>query len=198
MKTRYIALVSIISTLALSALAQTNTPAAPQPINVPTNVTQAASGIAPVAALLEWLPAWDKTATNSFNAGELTIESAPLWKSMTASGSTPYISLAADYYFAKWIGAGAEVISLGNGQGNNTIDSMLAEIRLRKDWGNIAGYIRISGGYDDGNKRGMFAAGPGVAYRAKNGLESFVDVQGETEGKGRNGALTRIGVGLWF
>ena len=133
-------ILTIATAVALLAATGAQAQNVPTSLQGATNVLASGGGLAPVNALLNILPSWDPTATNTFGSGEVTIESAPLWKSQTAAGTTPYNSTEVDYFFTRNIGAGAEVISLGSGTGNSTIDSLNVNLTLREDSGNIAIY----------------------------------------------------------
>lgn len=118
--------VSILSLAAavMPLAAQTNTPA-PPPAQLDTNLLAdlGSNAPAPFKALLNLLPAWDPTLTNTFGSGELFISATPLWKSQTASGSTPYLSTSGGYYATRNLGLEAELVTLGGGNGQSTIDS---------------------------------------------------------------------------
>jgi hypothetical protein len=177
--------------------AQTNTPALPTTFQGATNQT---ASLALFDAALNLLPVWDASQTNSFQAGEFTLGTAPLWKSMTAAGNTPYNSTEADYFFTRNLGAGAEIISLGNGAGANAIDTLNVSFTLRKDAGNIAGYLLLDGGYGF-NQRGLEGAcGPGLIYQYGTRLRLFLDTRFEFAGKrsSEEGFLTRIGLQIPF
>ncbi len=83
------------------------TPALPGAFQQATNQS---GSLAVFNAALSLLPAWNPALTNSFETGEFTLESAPLWKSMSAAGTTPYNSTEADYFFTRNLGLGAEMI----------------------------------------------------------------------------------------
>ncbi|PWU18927.1 MAG: hypothetical protein C5B50_07875 [Verrucomicrobia bacterium] len=167
---------------------------------MPAGATNAANSLAPFQAALSLLPYWDKTLTNTFSAGEFTLEAAPAWKTMTAAGNTPYVSVGGDYFFKRYLAIGGELLTFGNGQGSSSLDSALANLTLRKDIGNIAGYALIGAGYDFNTDRFVAALGPGITYRYSTGIGLFVDTRWTIEGtaKERNGWLTRVGVQLHF
>lgn len=178
----------------LPCSAQTNLPA---PFQQATNQT---ASLAVFNAALTLLPAWDPTQTNTFQAREFTLESAPLWKSMTAAGTTPYNSTEADYFITRNIAVGGEIISLGNGSGNNAIDTLNAAFTLRKDIGNIAGYLLLDGGYGFNQRRLEAAFGPGLIYQYQTHLRLFLDTRFEISGPQSNqsGFLTRVGLQIPF
>jgi len=187
----------LFASLHLCAFALKAQPSAPP---LPPLATNAVSTLAPFEAALTLLPYWDKTLTNTFNAGEFTLEAAPAWKTMTAAGSTPYASIGGDYFFQRYLAAGGELITFGNGQGSSSLDSALANLTLRKDIGNIAGYAMVGAGYDFNTCRFLAALGPGITYRYSTGIGLFLDTRWTIEGgsRERSGWLTRVGVQLHF
>lgn len=178
---QFISIALIALGLALSALAQQVT------VTGNTNTPWA-----PVNYLFSILPVYDPTLTNTFNAKEVEVLTGPLWKSMTASGNTPYFDVAANYFPFKWLGVGGEAITLGNGEGDNTLDSILGNVTIRKDFGNMALGVLASGGYNWNDKAGEFAIGPLVAYRYQTKLGVQIDTRWAAEGGGKSGWLTRI------
>jgi hypothetical protein len=193
-------LVPLFLCCCISSFAQSNTPPAnpiPAPFQQATNQT---ASLAVFQAALNLLPAWDPTQTNDFASGEFTIESAPLWKTESASGTTPYNSTEADYFFNRNIGFGAEVVSLGNGAGSSSIDTFGANLTLRKDIGNIAGYLLLGGGYDVNKSKAEGAFGPGLIYQYQTHLRLFLDTRFEFEGtkNSDSGFLTRVGLQIPF
>ena len=160
----------------------------------------AQSGLPQVQAVLNLLPAWDPTATNTFSDTEYDIETAPLWKAMTQAGTTPYNSTEGDYFFSRNFGIGGEIISLGDGSGNSTIDTLNCNITLRKDVGNIAGYLLAGGGYDFNIGKPEGAIGPGIVYGYRTGIRLFLDTRCELAGTAKQdiGWLTRLGIQLAF
>ena len=154
----------------------------------------------PVQALLNLLPAWDPTLTNTFKKGDAFIGISPLWKSQTASGSTPYLSTYAGYFFTKNLGGEGELVSLGDGTGKSTVDSISILGLLRKDVGNIAGYLE--GGPCRDFHQGKFGGdlGLGFLFEYRTGLQLNVDTRWRYEGKqsDQNGFLTRASVQLNF
>ena len=193
-------ILTIATAVALLAATGAQAQNVPTSLQGATNVLASGGGLAPVNALLNILPSWDPTATNTFGSGEVTIESAPLWKSQTAAGTTPYNSTEVDYFFTRNIGAGAEVISLGSGTGNSTIDSFNVNLTLRKDSGNIAIYGIAGGGYDLNRSKGQFLIGPGIVYGYQTHIRLFLDTRCQVEGTKKQdiGFLTRLGAQLWF
>ena len=189
-----ILLIFHFSLLIFNSSAQTNLPT---PFQQATN--QSAS-LAVFNAALSLLPAWDPSQTNTFQSGEFTLESAPLWKSMTAAGTTPYNSTEADYFLTRNLAVGGELISLGNGSGNNAIDTLNVAFTLRKDLGNIAGYLLLDGGYGFNQHRPEGAFGPGLIYQYQTHLRLFLDTRFEIAGTQSNqsGFLTRIGLQIPF
>jgi hypothetical protein len=178
----------------LPCSAQTNLPA---PFQQATNQTAA---LALFNTALSLLPAWDPTQTNAFQAREFTLESAPLWKSTTAAGTTPYNSTEADYFLTRNLALGGELISLGNGSGNNTIDTLNVAFTLRKDLGNIAGYLLVDAGYGFNQHKFEAAFGPGLVYQYQTHLRLFLDTRFEIAGTQSNqsGFLTRVGLQIPF
>jgi len=189
---------------ALNLSAQTNPPVAPPAPPAPfAQATNQSNALTPFNAVLSILPSWDATLTNSFASGEFTIESAPLWKTMTASGTTPYNSTEADYFFTRNFGAGGELITLGSGAGNNTIDTANLTFTARKDVGNIAGYLLGNVGEDFNQHRIEGGFGPGLVYQYQTHIRLFLDTRFEYEGKktatqSGSGFLTRIGMQIPF
>ena len=178
----------------LPCSAQTNLPA---PFQQATNQT---ASLAIFNAALALLPAWDPTQTNAFQANEFTLESAPLWKSVAAAGTTPYNSTEADYFLTPNIAVGGELISLGNGFGNNAVDTLNVAFTLRKDLGNIAGYLLLDGGYGFNQHRPEAAFGPGLIYQYQTHLRLFLDTRFEIAGprSDQSGFLTRVGLQIPF
>ncbi len=198
---RLLIITSALALAALQAFGQSNTPPAAPPLPAPLDqATNVANAPQLFSLALNLLPAWDPTATNTFGPNEFTIESAPLWKTMTASGTTPYNSTEGDYFFNQNFAAGAELISLGNGTGNNAIDSTFINVTARKDVGNIAGYLLAGAGYDFNRHSLAGAVGPGIIYGYRTHLRLFLDTRFELEGKssGNNGFLTRVGLQIPF
>jgi hypothetical protein len=190
---RILVLVSLALCLTASAQITFGTNGLP---NVPTNTLDLVFGSA-----LNLLPAVDLTATNTFLSGELNFYSAPLWKTRTAlNGTSPYFDVAADYFFTKAFGAGGELITLGNGGGSEAIAEVLADVKLRKDIGNVAGYLLGSGGYKLDIHKGSLGGGVGVEYRYKTRLGVFVDSRVMFWGTGPNQYewLSRLGASLSF
>lgn len=198
----FIILITLAFSLQPLAFAQTNSPSpvtTPPPLPFEQATNQSAS-LAVFNAALNLLPAWDPTQTNTFQAHEITLESAPLWKSMTAAGTTPYNSTEADYFLTRNIGIGGELISLGNGSGNNAIDTLNATFTLRKDLGNIAGYLLLDGGYGFNQRKLEAAFGPGLIYQYQTHVRLFLDTRFEIAGSQstQSGFLTRIGLQIPF
>jgi hypothetical protein len=162
--------------LAISLQAQTiDTNHPPQPGDVLTNVPKGISAVVDFG--LGLLPYWDKNLTNSFNANEFVILSGPAWKSATANGSTPYLDLGAEYYFARNFGAGVDVVTFGNGKGSSDIDSAHLDLIGRKDVGNVAGFVLLGGGRDFGINRYDFEAGGGLEFRYSTAVGMRVDTR---------------------
>ena len=195
----FVILTALAFSLQPSAFAQTNaaTTSLPAPFEQATNQS---TSLSVFTAALNLLPAWDPTQTNTFQSGEFTLESAPLWKSMTAAGTTPYNSTEADYFFTRNLGVGGELISLGNGSGNNAIDTLNVTFTLRKDLGNIAGYLQLDGGYGFNQHKPEAAFGPGLVYQYQTHLRLFLDTRFEIAGPQSNqsGFLTRVGLQIPF
>lgn len=196
--------VSILSLAAavMPLAAQTNTPA-PPPAQLDTNLLAdlGSNAPAPFKALLNLLPAWDPTLTNTFGSGELFISATPLWKSQTASGSTPYLSTSGGYYATRNLGLEAELVTLGGGNGQSTIDSGAVMGMFRKDVGNIAAYGLFGPSRDFHAGKWGLDIGGGIAYRYRTGFELFTDTRwcyqfGNSSEE--NSFLTRAGLRLVF
>jgi len=196
MKNKSLLITAMAALLAIGFTAQGQV--VPAPLAPATNAPTTASPA--FNAILNILPAWNPTLTNTFPDSEFDIESAPLWKSMTAAGTTPFNSTEGDYFFSRNVGLGGELITLGNGSGNNTVDTVQANLTLRKDIGNIAGYGLIGGGYDLNRHKGDVAIGPGIVYGYQTHIRLFLDTRCEIEGQKQQdiGWLTRIGMQLDF
>ncbi len=168
--------------------------------NEPTSITTSNMPVGTVVGFaFSLLPQWDKTATNTFNSKEVILRVAPLWHSSTASGSTPYLSTAGEYMFHQNFGAGAEIVTLGNGTGTSDIDAVNVYAIARKDLGNIAGYFLVGGGRAYSSSTYYFECGPGVEIRYKTGLSLFLDTRlCETGRKEGSSFMTRFGVGMHF
>lgn len=212
-------LIGALAAAALPALGQTSNSPPTTPVTqsppIPSAFEQAtnqSTGTIVFNALLGVLPAWDATQTNDFQSGEFTIESAPLWKTTTAAGTTPYNSTEADWFFSRNFAVGGEIISLGSGTGSSSIDTLNLSLTLRKDVGNIAGYLLADLGYGfnfaetlkngqiqaEGRFEGAF--GPGVIYQYQTHIRLFVDTRFELAGQknSQEGFLTRIGMQIPF
>ncbi len=191
----------ILNTAALAFAISLNAQQAVPPTDITTNVP--VTGFLPLNALAAIWPNVNPSLSNTFNANELVISAAPMWKTATSSGSTPYLSLEGDYFVSKYIGVGAELITLGNGEGNNDIDTMLADFTLRKDLGNLAVYALLSGGYNFNTSQPVGAVGGGISYAYSNKLRWFVDTRISFSGftgdvKKDQGWLSRIGMSYPF
>lgn len=207
MKRFKLILSALIALAALAASAQTNLLTVPAtPPAFPTNQLVSAAGASAVASFaLNLLPGWDKTATNSFNAHELEIEVSPTWKSATASGSTPYLSIGGAYYLTKYLGLGGDVITFGNGTGTSDLDSAHVFFLARKDMGNVAGHVLLGGGRDNNLNKFCGEAGIGLEYRYSTGVGILVDTRYVYFAKQSAGStvpdhefLTRVGVTIHF
>ncbi len=192
---------TLLAMLAAPVAAQTvtnPTPPLPGGIQV-SNITVPA---APFEFLLNLLPYWDRTLTNSFDTG-LSIKASSLWKTASAAGVTPYASLAGDYMFTRNLGLGGEGVLFGNGTGTQTLDSMAAYAILRKDSGNVAGYLLAGVGYDFNQdpliaKRVSEQIGVGLIFHYKTGVDLFVDTRARIYGTANGGFLTRVGLSFAF
>jgi len=161
---------------ALAANGQTiDTNHPPQPGDVLTNIPHGVSAVVDFG--LGLLPYWDKTASNSFSANEIVLLTGPAWKSATASASTPYLDIGAEWYPAKVFGLGADVVTFGNGAGASTIDSAHFDLIARKDVGNVAGFLLLGGGRDFGINRYDIEAGGGFEFRYRTGVGLRVDTR---------------------
>jgi len=189
MKNKYLSLIVILS-LCLTAFyskAQLTFP----------SQTNGTSVIGTIGSLM---PAYDPTATNSFNAKEVFVAITPLWKTQTASGSTPFLSTSAGYFFTKNIGMEGELVSLGNGAGSSTLDSMALLAVARKASGNLALYGLAGPSYDNNRRKLCADVGGGVEYRTSKGFGSFVDTRYSYGGSSPadNGFKTRVGLRFKF
>jgi hypothetical protein len=169
----------------------------------PTNqVEQVASGSAVATFALNLLPYWDKTMTNAYNAKELELIAAPTWKSVAASGSTPYLSIGADYWFTKYFGFGADALTFGSGSGSSDLEGGHAYFLGRKALGNVAGILLLGGGRDKNLNLWNVEAGVGIEFRYKTGVGFLVDtryIRYVDSGTGPDHELlTRVGVTLHF
>lgn len=190
-----IGLVGLVGLVGLNAQSVPLTP----PV-FPTNQLISAVGASAVAQFaLNLLPAWDKGATNMFGPG-LELEVSPAWKTATASGSTPYLSVGGSYFFSKLFGAGGDVVSFGNGAGSSTVDSVHVFGLVRKDMGNIAGHFILGAGRDVNLNKFMGELGVGLEYRYATGVGLLVDTRYLVSGShaADHSFLTRVGVTLHF
>jgi len=196
---KFLFIIMAAAALLAAGLSQSQAQTVPGPLQGATN-PPSAGALAPFEALLGILPDWNPSLTNTFGSSEFNIESAPLWKSMTAAGTTPYNSTEGDYMFSRNFGIGAEIISLGDGTGNNTVDSVGANLTLRKDIGNVAGYLLVGGGGDINKSKGFAAIGPGIIYGYQTHIRLFLDTRCELEGIKQQdiGWLTRLGMQITF
>lgn len=187
-----ITLAGAIAISADEAMAQTIT--ATNVLTIPTNAP------GPFQALATILPLWDPSASNTFNSGELFFAATPLWKSQTASGSTPYLSTSGGYFFTKNFGAEAEVITFGDGTGKSFVDSCDVHFIARKDVGNVAGYLFGGGGRDLNTQRFLAELGGGLEYRYRTRISFFADTRYKTEfgNSAFDGFITRVGTKLTF
>lgn len=147
---------------------------------------------------LNLLPQWNQSATNSFTSGEMEFSTAPLWKTQTAAGTTPYFSTSLADFFTKNFGAGGELVSFGDGSGSSIADSASLLGILREPVGNIAPYAIFSAGRDFSKGKWQGGIGPGVSYQTTTIFRTFIDTRFTAEGT-RNqdfGWMTRIGVTL--
>lgn len=165
---------------------------------------------APVGSVIGFafalLPQWDRNALRFTNVSEIEIKVAPLWKTATAAGSTPYLSASADWWFKQvgaqsHLGLGGEMVTLGNGTGNDTVDSVSAYFEARKAMGNIAGYLMAGVQRDINLNRYAFEFGPGVEIRYATGIGLFLDTRLVEPFSGSSGKvdwMTRFGVSVHF
>lgn len=175
----------------------------PAPANVLSNLNAAGTFSAVAALGLGLLPYWDKTQTNSYAGGELEFEAAPTFKSATASGSTPYMSLGGQYFPARHFGLGGDAITFGNGAGSSTVDSAHAFAIGRADAGNVAGYALLGGGRQINAKRFDAEFGIGLEFQYSTGVRAFVDTRycyllGGRSKDGDHELLTRVGLAIHF
>lgn len=198
--------ITLLIGLALPALAQTNTapvfnPNAPP--DFPTNqLQQVAGGSAVASFFLNLWPAWDRAATGSFPSA-IEVEVSPAWKSSTAAGSTPYLSVGGGYWFSDsdklGYGVAADVVTFGNGTGGSTLDSVHLDFELRKALGNVAGHFMLGPERDSKRDRYGGEVGAGFEFRYKTGVSFVVDTRYIIYGKAasnENEWLTRVGLSL--
>ena len=181
MKLTYLALLAAL-VCAGNALAQnTNITAGGFPTNAPSFDTNAvitgASGSAVAGFALSLLPYWDKTMTNAYGANELELEVSPTWKSAAASGSTPYLSIGANYFITKYFGFGGDMLTFGTGNGASDLDSGHAYAILRKNTGNVAAFMLLGGGRDKNRNEWLVEAGGGLEFRYSTGVGLLVDTR---------------------
>jgi hypothetical protein len=196
MKYRPFLLFTAILSIAFGLHAQTNIPPTTNPpvFGVPTNA------LAPVQALANMLPYWDPTLTNTYSSGETVFKIQPLWKTQTAAGSTPYMATSWTYFFSRMFGAEGEFVSFGNGSGVSTADSAAILLNVRKDVGNLAGYV-LAGPSRDFHL-GKFGADVGLGfelcYKTRVGISVDTRYRWEGNAATENGFLTRAGITLHF
>lgn len=192
-------LMILLMLFALDVKAQTNDPLAP-PATPPTSIGLSNSPFAPLNALGSILPYWDSTLTNSFSSNEFFIDVVPLWKSQTASGSSPYLSTEAGYFFTKNLGASGELVSFGDGSGSTVLDSAAILGQARFASGNVAGRLMLGPSYELPHHAFGADLGGGVDLRYQTGIDFFVDTRYrfEFESTGVDGWLTRVGLRLNF
>ena len=180
---------------------QTNNPLAP-PTTPPTSIGLSNSPFAPLNALGSILPYWDSTLTNSFSSNEFFIDVVPLWKSQTASGSSPYLSTEAGYFFTKNLGASGELVSFGDGSGSTMLDSAAILGQARFASGNVAGRLMLGPSYVLPHHAFGADLGGGVDLRYQTGIDFFVDTRYrfEFQSTGVDGwqAAARVGLRLNF
>jgi hypothetical protein len=198
-------LIALIGLIALTASAQTNILTVPStPPTFPTNQLASAAGGSAVATFaLNLLPYWDKTRTNDFAAKELELEVSPTWKSATASGSTPYLSIGGNYFFTKSLGAGGDIITFGNGTGTSDLDSAHGFFIGRKELGNVEGHVILGGGRDNNRNDWCYEAGAGIQFRYSTGIGLLVDTRyvrfaSKLSNMDDSEFLTRVGVTIHF
>lgn len=172
-------------------------PTAPPPPAPPSINTNGTFGQV-ISFGLNLLPQWDPTATNSFVSGEIEFSTAPLWKSQTGAGTTPYNSTSLADFFTLNFGAGGELVTFGDGTGNSVVDSGSLLGFLREPVGNIAPYAIFAAGRDFAKGRWQGGIGPGIDYQTKTIFRIFVDTRFTMEGTQNKdtGWMTRIGVTL--
>lgn len=194
-----VTLMVLLFLAAFNVKAQTNNPLAP-PSTPPTSVDLTNSPLAPLNALGSILPYWDSTLTNSFSSNEFFIDVVPLWKSQTASGSSPYLSTEAGYFFTKNLGASGELVSFGDGAGATVLDSAAILGQVRFDSGNVAGRLMLGPSYELPHHAFGADLGGGVDLRYQTGIDFFVDTRYRFEfgSTGIDGWLTRVGLRLNF
>jgi hypothetical protein len=169
---------------------------------VPTmpDATSFTNGPAPLQLIGSVLPKWDPSLTNTFKAHDMFFGAVPLWKTQTASGSTPYLSTSVGYFFTKHIGVEGELVSLGNGLGSSTLDSSALLAHYRKDSGNLAIHLMAGPSYDVNRSKAAADVGVGFEYRYANNLSFKADTRYSYGGSSPrdNGFKTRVGLYLNF
>lgn len=196
-------LLTIIGLCATLTASQAQTiPTEPPPFD--TNAVLKAAGASAVATFaLNLLPGWDKTANSFTNLHEFELEVSPAWKAVSASGSTPFLSIGGQYMFTRYFGAGGDIITLGNGSGSSDIDSAHVFAIARKDIGNVAGYAMLGGGRDVALNRFSVDFGVGLEYRYSTGIGLIVDTRylkyiTKLSGQPDHDFLTRVGATIHF
>ncbi len=198
MKLKIKSLLLILSAclLVMGATAQTNPPALPPGVIVPSITNAGSLGM----FALNILPAWDPNATNTFLSGEMNLEVSGVFHSVNAAGVSPYASVGGGYWFSKVLGVQGEVVTLSNGSGSSGVDSVSLDLAARAISGNIAGYVLAGGGRDYARNKWGGEIGVGIEYRYATGIGVFVDTRYRIEGTHSqdNDFLTRVGATVHF
>ncbi len=177
-KIKSLVLLSVLA-VAMVAGADNTTPGGPA---IPTSVTNVFSGNGLFNLVNSVLPYWNPDLTNSFAKNELEIGAGAAWKTLNASGLTPYGSLTAERYFGYSFGVGANVIAFNDGSGNSTIDSAQAYLVGRKISGNAAAFGLVGVARDFNKDVYDWVLGGGLEFRylTGNGLRIAAKYLGPT------------------
>jgi hypothetical protein len=151
----------------LSAQAQvikTNEPSA-------TDIFNSTGPLGPVGVGIGMFwPSIDPSFTNAFQKGDLTISAGPLFHSSTATGSSPYSSLAVEWFPSLNVGGGFEVDSFSDGAGGSSVDAASVYLKARKPFANLCLYA-VGGVLRDFHVGKFYGrVGAGMEYRYKSGL----------------------------
>lgn len=160
--------------VSLAASAQTNPPPVvpPIPAQLGTNLV---TGVGIIDFAINLWPSMDPTLTNTFASGEFEFGAGPAWKAVGPVGLSPYLNVRGGYMFTRNFGADLDMITLGSGVGQTTIDSTSLLLKARVDRGNVAAYF--IGGPDREFSLGKWAGrvGIGLEYRYRTGIGISAD-----------------------
>lgn len=157
----------------LTAAAQTNSPPEPViPVAINTNLV---TGLGLVDfAMLIW-PSMDPTLTNTFTSGEIEFGIGPAWKAVGPVGSTPYLDMRGGYMFTRNFGADIDIVTLGSGSGQATIDGGSLLFKARVDRGNVAAYVILGPDREFSLNQWAGRIGLGLEYRYKTRISIAAD-----------------------